>query len=212
MGSVYFAIRVIDCWLIDMSDDIEDIYVDKKNKYVLIVFFALFSIMEILALNMESHYKYDILMCLVLLCAGYHYKSIIYLYWVHYLLFSLFLSLHCLGMYQFYEKYPLGIEYDYWVHGYFGFVSSLFILRYLSKSEYEFSRFFCVISTLVVVLGTSAAHELYEFAGAILLGEGDGVLFIGAGDIDQWDTQKDMLNNLIGGIIGISLKLVFNND
>jgi len=54
----------------------------------------------------------------------------------------------------------------------------------------------------------SAAHELYEFAGAILLGDGDGVLFIGAGDIDQWDTQKDMLNNLLGALIGVLLSKV----
>lgn len=50
-------------------------------------------------------------------------------------------------------------------------------------------------------------HELYEFAGALLLGEGERVLFIRAGDLDQWDTQKDILNNLIGGVIGV----IFDN-
>lgn len=195
-----------------MLDNIKADRVDKKYKYVAIVFFVIFSIMEVLALSIESHYKYDVLMCLVLLSACYYFKSIIHLYWFHYLLFSLFLLLHCLGMYQFYEKYPLGIEYDYWVHGYFGFVSSLIILRWLSKSEYGFNQLFCVISTFIIVLGISAAHELYEFAGAILLGEGDGVLFIGAGDIDQWDTQKDMLNNIVGGVVGVSLKLIFSNN
>ncbi|MFK7794763.1 MAG: DUF2238 domain-containing protein [Gammaproteobacteria bacterium] len=184
--------------------------IDKKNKYIAIIFFIVFSIMEIQALGMESHYKYDLLMCLALLVAAYYFRSKLHLYWGHYFLFSIFLLLHCLGMYQFYEKYPLGVEYDYWVHGYFGLVSSLFILRYFVKSEYRFSGFFCVISTFIVVLGMSSAHELYEFAGAILLGEGDGVLFIGAGDIDQWDTQKDMLNNLIGAIVGVCLKLVFS--
>ncbi len=59
----------------------------------------------------------------------------------------------------------------------------------------------------MMVLGISAAHELYEYGGAILLGEGDGVLFIGAGDIDEWDTQKDMLNNLIGSITALSASI-----
>ncbi|HRZ40409.1 MAG TPA: hypothetical protein P5246_05320, partial [Candidatus Omnitrophota bacterium] len=48
-----------------------------------------------------------------------------------------------------------------------------------------------------------ARGATYEFAGAILLGEGEGVLFIGAGDLDEWDTQKDMLNNLIGAVLGL---------
>ena len=115
-------------------------------------------------------------------------------------------------MFQLYESYPLGIEYDYWVHSYFGFIFSLIILRWLSKFDYQFSRIFCIISTFIVVLGVSASHELYEFAGAILLGEGDGVLFIGAGDTDQWDTQKDMLNNILGGVVGVSLSTVFSNN
>ena len=37
------------------------------------------------------------------------------------------------------------------------------------------------------------------------LGEGGGVLFIGAGDVDEWDTQKDMRNNLFGAILGLLL-------
>ncbi len=195
-----------------MLGNVETNHIDQNNKNVAIVFFVIFSIMEILALNMDSHYRYDILMCLILLAAGYYFRAIIYLHWVHYLLFSLFLCLHCLGMYQFYEMYPLGIEYDYWVHGYFGFVSSIFIIRWLTKSEYKFSRTLYIMGTFIIILGISAAHELYEFAGAMLLGEGDGVLFIGAGDIDQWDTQKDMLNNLIGGIIGVSLRVIFSKS
>jgi len=64
--------------------------------------------------------------------------------------------------------------------------------------------------TLFFVLGLSALHELYEYFGALLLGEGEGVLFIGAGDLDQWDTQKDMLNNVIGALIGLLIRY-FNN-
>ena len=65
------------------------------------------------------------------------------------------------------------------------------------------------MATIVIALGVSALHELYEFAGAILLGEGEGVLFIGAGDTDQWDTQKDMLNNLIGTLLGVLIYEIY---
>ncbi|MDW3094814.1 MAG: DUF2238 domain-containing protein [Gammaproteobacteria bacterium] len=195
-----------------MTGKIESNDVNRKYKYVLIIFLIVFSIMEALALGLESHYKYDILMCLILLFATYYFRSHIYLHWIHYFLFSIFLFLHCCGMFQLYETYPLGIEYDYWVHSYFGLISSLIILHWFTKSDYKFSQTFCIISTFVAVLGISAAHELYEFAGAILLGEGDGVLFIGAGDKDQWDTQKDMLNNIIGGIVGVSFRFAFNKN
>ena len=36
------------------------------------------------------------------------------------------------------------------------------------------------------------------------VGEGEGVLFIGAGDTDEWDTQKDMVNNVLGALIALA--------
>ena len=52
--------------------------------------------------------------------------------------------------------------------------------------------------------GFSAFHEIFEYAGAMAVGEGEGVLFVGAGDIDEWDTQKDMVNNVLGALIGLA--------
>ncbi len=180
------------------------------NKAILIVFLLVLAGMEIVALTMESHYKYDIPMCAALLVFVFMVRDAIHLSWMHFLLFACFLIIHCLGMFDLYESYPLGIEYDYWVHSLFGFISALVILRWLRTSELHLKRIVRIASTLVIVLGISAAHELYEFAGAILLGSGEGVLFIGAGDLDQWDTQKDMLNNVIGGLIGIFISSSYN--
>ena len=183
-----------------------------KIEFVLVLFLIIFLSMEIFALNIESHYKFDIPMCAALLIFMYRFSSSLYLHWMHYLLFSLFLWAHCLGMYELYKNYPLGIEYDYWMHGIFGFIFALFMLRWLGMSGFKLSKTIRISSTFIAILGVSAAHELYEFAGAIFLGSGEGVLFIGAGDLDQWDTQKDMLNNVVGGIFGIFISLVFNSD
>lgn len=180
------------------------------NKAILIIFLLVLAGMEIVALTMESHYKYDIPMCVALLVFVYMVRAVIHLNWIHFLLFACFLIIHCLGMFDLYESYPMGIEYDYWVHSIFGFISALVILRWLRMSDLHLKRIVRIASTLVIVLGISAAHELYEFAGAILLGSGEGVLFIGAGDLDQWDTQKDMLNNVIGGLIGIFISSSYN--
>ena len=180
------------------------------NKSILIIFLVFFTGMELIALNLASHYKYDIPMCIGLLVFVYFVRNIIYLHWIHFLLFALFLISHCLGMFDFYQLYPLGLEYDYWVHSIFGFISALVLLRWLRMSNLHLKRAVRIASTLVIILGISAAHELYEFAGAMLLGKGEGVLFIGAGDLDQWDTQKDMLNNVIGGLIGIFASSSYN--
>ncbi len=183
----------------------------KSTKTILFSFLIIFITLEVYALTIESHYKYDIVMCMFLLVALFYMKNLIYLKSSHYFLFSIFLLIHCLGIYDFYKLYPLNIEYDYWVHGYFGFISILIIINLLKNIDWQLSITVIYLMAIITVLGVSALHELYEFAGAMLLGEGEGVLFIGAGDIDQWDTQKDMLNNLIGGAIGLSLSLVKNH-
>ncbi len=173
------------------------------EKLILLFAVLLFVGLEFSAINMDSHYKYDLIMCIFLTVALFLARKVLHLYWFHYLLFNVFLIFHNLGMYQYYDRYPLGIEYDYWIHGFFGLVSSLIIMRAFVFSSEKLHLRTCMLLTIVFVLGISAAHELYEFAGAMLLGEGEGVLFIGAGDLDEWDTQKDMLNNLIGSIVGL---------
>lgn len=122
---------------------------------------------------------------------------------LHFFLFALFLVLHNLGTFGTYKMFFLGLEYDFYVHTYFGFVCTLILFRSYSKVGY-YKGWFMIIAILAVVLGFSAFHELFEYAGAELLGEGEGVLFVGAGDIDEWDTQKDMRNNLFGGIIALA--------
>ena len=91
-----------------------------------------------------------------------------------------------------------------YVHGFFGFVAALILYRtYNLVGPYK--GWFMFIAIIAVVLGFSAFHELFEYAGALTVGKGEGVLFVGAGDLDEWDTQKDMFNNLIGGLIGLVL-------
>ena len=178
-------------------------------KAILFVSLAVFASLEIQALGMDSHYKYDLLICAGLSILTYLFRQQISLHWFHFLLFNIFLLTHALGMFQLYETYPLGVEYDYWVHGFFGLICAFVSLQALSASVIKNSLRFSVMATIVIALGVSALHELYEFAGAILLGEGEGVLFVGAGDTDQWDTQKDMLNNLIGTLLGVLIYEIY---
>lgn len=173
------------------------------NRIIVWASSAVFVGLEAYALAVDSRYKWDFIFVMLMLWGAYALRARMDLHPVHFALLAVFLLLHFLGMFGLYETYPLGLEYDHWVHGYFGFVAALVVLR--AYHYYKlYSPGFIVVATLVVILGFSAFHEIFEYLGAITVGEGEGVLFIGAGDIDEWDTQKDMVNNVIGGLMGLA--------
>jgi len=145
--------------------------------------------LEIYAITTTSHYRFDIPMCMLLLYMCYRLREQLHLVPGDFVLTAVFLMMHSLGIFDLYTRFPLGIEYDYWVHGLFGVVAALIAMQFL-QSVMPYSAFALSIATVILVMGIAAFHELYEFAGAIWLGEGEGVLFIGAGDLDQWDTHK----------------------
>jgi uncharacterized membrane protein YjdF len=173
-----------------------------QTKICLLVFSAIFISLTAYALWIGSRYKWDAIFVMALWIGVFLIRDRINLHPVHYALFGVFLFLHFAGVFGWYESYPLGVEYDHWVHGWFGFVASLIVLRaYYFYGVYP--PVLIAVATVALILGFSAFHELFEYAGAMAVGEGEGVLFIGAGDLDEWDTQKDMLNNLIGGVLGV---------
>ena len=185
-----------------MNNSTSDMRKTRQNWVCLIGFSAMFIAMLCYALWFNSRYKWDFV-CIMLLWIGvYLVRKQIDLHPLHYALFGVFLFLHFAGMFGWYQAFPLGMEYDHWVHGYFGFVAALIVLRaYYFYGVYP--PVLITVAAVALILGFSAFHEIFEYAGAIALGEGEGVLFIGAGDLDEWDTQKDMLNNLIGGLFGV---------
>lgn len=169
----------------------------------------------IYSIRIGSHFIVDSILSLFVFYILYFLRKKINLNAFHYFLFAILLIIHNLGAVSygestsFYGAFPFGVEYDYWVHSYFGFVASLIL--YKTFHYYKFySPYFLMVGIIVIILGFSAFHELLEFAGAVTLGKGEGILFIGAGDLDEWDTQKDMLNNVIGGIIGLTFYGIWN--
>lgn len=170
--------------------------------WILLLFTSLFLGLEVYAVWSGSRYKWDFFFIMALWYGVFSIRNLIGLRLLPFALFGFFLSLHFAGMFGWYQSYPLGLEYDHWVHGLFGFVAMLIALRaYHLKGLYP--TWMINLAGLVLILGLSAFHEIFEYAGAMVLGQGEGVLFVGAGDLDEWDTQKDMLNNLIGGLLGL---------
>ena len=118
--------------------------------------------------------------------------------------------MHNFGTFGTYSNSYFGLEYDLYVHGFFGVVSALMLYRtYNLVGPYK--GYLKYLAIIALVLGFSAFHELFEYGGALTVGEGEGVLFVGAGDTDEWDTQKDMRNNLVGALIGLGLYLVYQS-
>lgn len=175
---------------------------DSYIKLILVITTFILIIIEVYSLTTNSHYKYDFIFLILMLYALYFIRDKIKLHPFHYFLAAMFLILHNLGTFGAYSNYYFGLEYDLYVHGFFGFVAALILYRtYYLVGPYK--GWFMYVAIIAVVLGFSAFHELFEYAGALTVGEGEGVLFVGAGDLDEWDTQKDMFNNLIGGLLGL---------
>ncbi len=132
---------------------------------------------------------------------------------VHFGMFGVFLLLHNFGVFGFYSMHFAGIEYDWYVHTFFGLVAGLMLSRtYTLRGPYTGTMKVAAVVALVLGFSALTAVEVHTdlgglltFAGAMLFGQGEGVLLIGAGDLDPWDTQKDMLNNLVGGLLGMGL-------
>ncbi len=182
--------------------------VKKKNLHlsILICGAIILVLLGIYSASINSDFKWDFFVLLAGLYGMFFFRKHINLSAFHYFLFLAFLVAHNLGVFRLYEKFPLGIEYDTWMHISFGIIS-YFILYHFLETRKSFSRNANILAAFLIMLGLSALHEIFEFIWGVALGIGDGILFVGAGDNRIWDTQKDMINNLEGGILGLGAYL-----
>ena len=181
-----------------------------ENTCVLAFFAIVLFGFELYALKIHSQYRFDSAIMIFTLGFAYLIRKKIHLHPMHFFLFSTLMVLHNLGVFGFYGKVYLGMEYDFWVHSYFGLVFSWMLIRAHLFNKI-FSTPFMYLMVILLVLGFSAAHEIIEYQGAKTFGEGEGFIFFGVGDKDKFDTQKDMQNNLLGGIFGIALHAGYVN-
>ncbi len=183
----------------------------KFEKIVLVFTTILLVILEIYAI-FQNNFKYiaDFFALIISLWGVYIFRDKLRIHAFHYFLLATFLIIHYLGVFGAYEWVFLGIEYDIYVHFYFGIIIGLMTFRaYNHYAPKEFKGVIGVVLMLFLILGFGAFHELIEFGGARLMGQGEGLFLYGAGDIDEWDTQKDLLMGLFGAMISISGYLIY---
>jgi len=182
--------------------EVADKLTDKLNKIIVWITTIILLGLWFYSLSIDNQYKNDFFFLMLLLWAVYLIRNKIKLHPLHFLFGASFLILHDLGMFGLYNNFYFGLEYDLYLHMFFGFLASLILYRTFTHVG-SYNKWVMFIAIITIILGFSAFHELFEYGGALLFGEGEGVLYIGAGDLDEWDTQKDMLNNLIGALIGL---------
>lgn len=151
-------------------------------------------------ISIGHSYVWDTIVLLVLLVGVYSYKERLDLHPFHFFLFGVFLVFHNFGVFGLYDTSYWGVEFDTYVHFYFGLVSALILNRTYDKWVKLDDKRLKYFALITLVLGMSAFHEILEYLGGTILGEGMGFLKAGAGDVEMWDTQTDMRNNLLGAL------------
>lgn len=175
------------------------------NKLVLWFFLIILFAFELYSISIRSSYTWDGLALIGFLIFVYYGRKKLNLHPFHLFLLGIFLVIHNMGIFGLYFNHYYGIEFDTYVHFYFGLVSTLILFRtydHIVPIKDNRIKYFVLI---FLVLGISAAHEILEYTGGVALGEGMGFLKAGSGDIEMWDTQTDMRNNVFGGLLAILL-------
>jgi len=159
-------------------------------------------VLPFLAAPEASNYRYAFAFLVPILWGAYAGRRWIHLRAFHFALFALALIMHNLGALGFYRKEFLGLAFDTYVHFYFGLVGGL-ILDRAFRAGLKLRGWRAWSTTLVFLLGLGAIHELVEFASTLGLGPEMGMYKVG--NSDEFDTQKDLFNNLLGGLTALCL-------
>jgi putative membrane protein len=111
-----------------------------------------------------------------------------------------------------YARVPLGFQladllhlqrnpYDKIGHFFQGFVPALVAREILIRGQYVRGRRMLAFVVICIALAISATYELFEWAAALVLGQG-AEEFLGTQG-DPWDTQSDMFAALIGAVTAL---------
>jgi uncharacterized membrane protein YjdF len=149
-----------------------------------------------------STYKFSFAVLGLILWLVYLARARLALHPFHFALFAAALLLHDLGSFGLYRRKIFGIEFDFFVHFYFGFVAGLVLYRGLERfHNLGGARLWLAVALLT--LGMGGVHELVEWTTTMTMGPEKGLLKMDPND--PFDTQKDLLNNLLGALLGMVL-------
>lgn len=170
------------------------------KKYPLLVTILMFAYLIYDMFNTigQTTWMYDQVLSMGLILIVYYFRSELHMGGFQYTLLLFILLLHNLGSFGFYSNSYFGLEYDVWVHFLWGVCGYLIFYNFhAAKNSHSIAFFMAFVS----VMALSGVHEVLEFAGMNLFGQGEGVLFYGYGDMGSFDTEWDLTNALIGSLL-----------
>jgi len=152
-----------------------------------------------------STYKFSFAILSPILWLVYFLRHRLALHPLHFALFAAALLLHNLGAMGYYRREFFGIEFDVFVHFYFGFVAGFVLYRALGRF-FGLTGWRLWVAVALLTLGVGGAHELVEWSTTLAMGPERGMLKIDPND--PFDTQKDLANNLAGALAAAGLYAV----
>lgn len=121
-----------------------------------------------------------------------------------YSLFLLLLTLHVAYLYP----YSFFVTWDIYMHSIAGFALGAVTYQLFAKEKWSVLKKTCII--LLVIMGVGAVHEVIEWTGYAVLGEGEGFLLHGEGDEGEWrDTIFDLFFNFLGACVFLLIHRTF---
>jgi uncharacterized membrane protein YjdF len=175
---------------------------DRKLRLIAWVTTGLLVFVSLFLARPGSTYRFAFLFLAPLLWLVYGLRHQLVLAPSHFALFASFLLFHNLGVFGFYRSHFLGLQFDVYVHFYFGLVGG-FVLKRAFEQRFGWHGPWLVIAVGLFILGIGAVHELIECGTTILLGKEKGMLKLDPND--PYDTQKDLLNNLLGALLAAAI-------
>lgn len=162
---------------------------------------ALFCVISFVPRDGPENYRYAWLFLVPIIWATYLVRRRLDLLPSHFALLAAALVLHDLGAFGCYTESYLGLEFDYYVHFYFGLVGGLFVARALML-KFGLRGIALAGAVVLLVTGVGGIHEIIEAASTMVLGPERGMLKT---DGNPTDTQEDLLNNVFGALTGFAL-------
>jgi uncharacterized membrane protein YjdF len=139
---------------------------------------------------------------LPLIWLPYFLRRRLHLHPLHYALFAVAMLLHGLGAFGFYQRSVFGWSFDIYVHFYFAFAVALVLERFF-RHALAVPTWAIGMLTLLSMMGLGALHEIMEYASFLMLGEERGMLKPSTSH--PFDTQRDLLNNLLGTLTALAV-------
>src|SRR5688500_14909907 len=131
---------------------------------------AAFILISFVAAAPGSTYRVSFVFLSFFLWLMYVLRKGLFLHPFHFALFASALVLHDLGAFGWYRQKLVGLEFDFYVHYYFGLVASLFFYRAFRHHFPEFGRWKRWLFVMMFIFVFVELHVMYYLLKILLIG------------------------------------------